>query len=327
MVSQSSTFIGVKETGALETAEIIFEVQDSAGISVDLNHAVTVNFSFGSSPGGSEFLFPSSAETNALGRVSVILNTGTIAGVVHIIAEINTGSQTIKSQPVLIAIHGGFPDPGHFHVASDKLNYPAWGIVGYSIPFTAYAGDKYSNPVRPGTIIYFNTTSGIIGGSNFTGEMGTATVTLLTQPFPDHQVDGSGFFEVTAATSDENTNNISISTVRLLSGFPVFSNISPSTVDVPNGGSQTITFILSDINGNPLSEGQSINVSVETEGDVSIAGDIDLNIPDTQSPSWTNFSFVVIDAVDTVNVAQISITFETSGDNGSLKTSISGVTR
>ena len=85
----------------------------------------------------------------------------------------------------MIAIYGGFPDPNHYAVASDKLNYPNYGIIGVEIPFTAFVGDKYSNPVRPGTSVYFETTSGIIDGSNTTDNLGRATVTMLTQPFPD----------------------------------------------------------------------------------------------------------------------------------------------
>jgi len=42
-----------------------------------------------------------------------------------------------------------FPIRDHFAVASEKLNYPAYGLIGYEILFTAFAGDKYSNPVRP----------------------------------------------------------------------------------------------------------------------------------------------------------------------------------
>ncbi len=167
-----------------------------------------VNFKFGSSPSGGEYLYPASVESNALGRASVTLNTGTIAGVAQVIAEFTVNKIKVRSKPVLIAIHGGFPDPGHFAVAAPKLNYPEYGIIGFEIPFTAFVGDKYTNPVRQGTSVYFEATSGIIEGSNLTDDLGRSTVTLLTQPFPNLNEAGfgPGFFKVTSSTIDENNN-------------------------------------------------------------------------------------------------------------------------
>ncbi len=325
LYSQSADNIGVKESGSAETARIVFEVQDSSGKAIDLNHAVTVNFLFGSQPGGGEYLFPNSAETNALGRAEVVLNTGTIAGVVQIVADINTPTGIIKSKPVLIAIHGGLPDQGHFGVASDKLNYPVYGIIGFKIDFTAYVGDKFSNPVRTGTAVYFNATSGIIEGSNLTTELGTATVTLLTQPFPNDPVYGPGFFTVTASTADENLNTITTQSVRLASGSPIIT-ITPTTVNIDNGGSQVFNYTCADFNGNPLSEGTSIKVS--TEGDIDVVGDIDVKLPDTQSKSYTTFSFIAFDTrSDTLNAQQAAITIKTTGQNGEDQLTITGTSK
>ena len=325
---QSVTSIGVKESGTNETAQIIFELLDSTGVPIDFNNSVLVNFNFGSSPGGGEYLYPSSAYSNSIGRVSVTLNTGTKAGVAQIIAEFTINGITVKSKPVLIAIHSGFPDQAHFEVASEKLNYPELGIIGYEIPFTAFVGDKYSNPVRPGTSVYFETTSGIIAGSNLTDDLGRSTVTLLTQPFPnlDESGCGPGFFRVTASTVDENDNNIQISTIRLLSGLPQIS-VTPSTFDISNGGSQAFNYTVSDGNGNPLSEGQKISVTV-SEGDLDVSGDIDITLLDTQSKIFTMFSFTAYDAVpDTVRLHQAIIDISTSGPNGDKKYSIYGAAR
>jgi hypothetical protein len=49
-----------------------------------------------------------------------------------------------------MAIHGGFPDEGHFAVALAILNFPYMELLVLDNSFTAFAGDKYSNPVRPG---------------------------------------------------------------------------------------------------------------------------------------------------------------------------------
>lgn len=327
LFSQSSSFIGVKESGDIETAELVFEVQDSSGNPIDINHAVTVNFSFGSAPGGGEYLDPASAETNALGRATVTLNSGYVSGAVQIIARFTYRGNTIQSRPVAMAIHGGFPDENHFHVASEKLNYAAYGIVGFSIPFSALVGDKYSNPVRPGTIVYFSTTSGVIGGSAMTGDNGVATVTLLTQPLPNHPTYGPGFYVVTAATANENNDEITTQTVRLSSGFPIIT-VNPTTINIQNGGSQTFSYTVGDVNGNPLTEGTSITVDAETDGSVDLVGDINIELPDTQSPIFTSFQFTAFDTnADTTNVQPIKIRIATSGENGNLALEIFGTTR
>ena len=326
LYSQSATSIGVKESGAQEAAQIIFEVLDSSGIPITYENKVFVRFSFLSNPGGGEYLYPDSVETNSLGRVTVTLNSGTVAGVVQLLASIESQGSLIQSRPVLISIFGGLPDSNHFDVASEFLNYPAYGLVGYVIPFTAYVGDKYSNPVRPNTTVYFSTTSGIIGGSAQTEENGAATVELITQPFPNHSQWGPGFFEVTASTVDENSQIIYTHSVRLLSGDPVL-NISPSTINIENGGSQTFTFKVSDINNNPLVKGTNISVSVE-EGDIALFGDIDITLPDTQSGVYTQFIFIASDSEPgTTDPKNAVITIQCSGPNGDASLSITGISR
>ncbi len=324
LYSQSTEGIGVKESGATEAAQLTFQVLDASGIPISSSNAVNLNFSFGSSPDGGEYLYPTTVKTNTLGRATVTLNTGIKAGVTQVIAQIINGSQIIKSKPVLISIYGGLPDQGHFEIASAKLNYPEYGIVGYSIPFTAFVGDKYSNPVRTGTSVYFETTSGIIEGSNVTDNLGTATVTLLTQPFPNNPT--PGFFTVTASTIDENLTTITTQTVRLLSGKPQIT-VNPTTFDIDNNGSQIFNYTVSDGNGNPLSEGTSISVTV-SEGNLKVEGDIAVKLPDTQSKSYTMYSFTAYDSKpDTVNSAKGIIMIQTSGPNGDAQYSISGVSK
>lgn len=326
LYSQSASFIGVKESGSLESAELVFEVRDSSGVLIDIDHAVDLSFSFGATPGGGEYLYPASVRTNALGKASVTLNTGTIAGVVQIIAQASIDGNNIRSKPILISIFGGFPVDNLFYVACEKLNYPFLGIIGKDIPFTAYVGDKYNNPVRPGTAVYFTANYGIIGGSELTGDAGTATVNLLTEPWPSDPVFGAGFFKVTASTADENLNTISTETVRLLSGVPIL-NVSPTSFNLDNGGSQTFTYTVMDVNGNPMSEGQSIGVKIESEN-VELAGAIDFKFPDTQSKSFTSFSFTAFDAKpDTVFVENVNIEISTTGPNTDSKIVLTGTAR
>jgi len=322
-VSVSS--IGVRESGSQEVAEITFEVQDSMGVPVDVEHAVTVDFELGSSPGGGEFLSPLSAETGPNGKVSTSIFSGTVSGVVQVMASVDEGGTVIRSLPVAIAIHGGLPDSTHFSIAVEKLNFPGYNIYGLTDGITAYVGDKYGNPVRPETAVYFTTTGGIIEGSALTDLMGRASVDLMSaDPKPLHPVYGAGFATVTARTADENQNTIETNGIVLFSGIPQIS-VNPTSFNIANGGSQSFFYTVSDQNGNPLAGGTSIRVAVET-GDVEAVGNTDITLPDTQSPAWTNFGFSLVDsAPDTNQVNNVSVKISTTGPNGNLEVSVSGI--
>ncbi len=327
LLSQSVKSIGVKESGAEETARITFVVQDSAGVPIDLAHSVDVYFKFGANPGGGEVLSPTVVKTNIAGQAAVNLTSGTKAGVVQIIAEITLGTKKITSLPVAIAIHGGLPDFAHFSIAPEKVNFPGYNIFGLQNPITAYVGDKYANPVRPLTSVYFTTTGGIIEGSIQTNTQGIGTSNLISAfPQPTHPIFGPGFATITATTADQNSTNISRETVVLFSGIPQMDASPTTSFTIPEGGLQAFSYTVSDQFSNPLAGSTSIKVSVDGE-DVKAQGDIDITLPDTQSRSWTQFNFVVWDAkVDTTNsLSPVVITIKADGPNGKIQKTLSGM--
>lgn len=326
LLSQSTTFIGVQQSGSIEVARLTFQVVDSAGNRVDLANSANVKFRFATSPNGGEFLSHDSVATDTAGTATVYVTSGTRAGVCQVIAEFFVNNRLVRSTPVALAIHGGLPDLAHFSAAPSLLNIPGWHILGIEDAITAYVGDKFSNPVRPNTVVYYNTTGGIIGGSALTDEMGRATVNLMSAaPQPIHPTLGPGFATVTCHTADENNQTITTNTIVLFSGPPILS-ISPTTFDIPNRSAQSFTYTLMDLNGNPMAGGTTISVTGEGEG-ISLRGSTDVTIPDTQSPAWTQFSFTLID-VDTVNFARpVFISVVTNGPNGSARVDISGTVR
>lgn len=319
--SQSLTNIGIHESGSPEAANLVFEVQDANGKPVDALHQVTLNYRMGSSPGSAEYLFPLSSKTNAYGLATVSVNSGTKAGVVEVIAETTVDGRVIRSTPVAIAIYGGMPNINHFYVACEKLNYGYLGIVGKPIEFSAYIADKYSNPVRPGTTVYFETTSGIIAGSAQTDDKGVATVTLLTEPWPNHPDYGQGFFVVTARTVDENHTPISVSTKRLLSGLPAIMDITPTTFDIPNGGSQGFVFTVTDINGNPLASGSTISVSTDGGSAKVFGGSVNMADSYTPANGTTIFRFEIADGnVDEIKLAGLAVTVSVTAGGTTVST-------
>ncbi len=328
MFAQSTTNLGVQNSGSAVTGNITFQVVDSLGNPIDLEHSSLIRFSFGARPNGGEFLSPTFAFTDSIGKASVILTSGTIAGVVQVMAQIDLSSRNIASLPVAYTIVGGLPNQAHFGIASQYLNFPGYNIFGLTNQITAYLGDKYGNPARTATSVYFTTDGGIIEGSAQTSSQGAGSVRLLSaEPRPPiHPILGAGFATITASTGDDNSQTISKSLNVLFSGYTVVT-MSPSSFNIPNGGSQDFTYEVKDQNGNPLAPGTSIAVAVDGEN-VKTTGETLLTLPDTQSKSYTKFRFTVYDSVDTLDIPKaITVKLNATGPNGAGMISISGVSR
>jgi hypothetical protein len=85
--------------------------------------------------------------------------------------------------------------------------------------------------------------------------------------------------------------------------------------------------MVSDQNNNPLAKGTRISASVE-EGDIILYGDIDITLPDTQSETYTQFTFTAIDSEPgTTDPKNAIITIQCSGPNGDESLSIFGISR
>ncbi len=326
----SRTEIVVKETGGFQQSEITFVVTDSVGVPLDANNFTQVQFILGGSPGGGEVVNPATATTNASGTVKTTLTSGTVSGVAQVIAEITKpGGEVIRSRPVNVVIRSGLPSEDHFSVASERLNYPGYNIFGLENTITAFVGDRYGNFVPPGTSVYFTTDGGLIEGAAQTDNLGKASARLVSAlPRPNHPTLGPGFAIVTARTVSETNATIEKSAVVLFSGIPTIS-ASPSVVNVPNGGSQTIQFTVSDQNGNPLAGGTSINVEVQGEN-MRVIGDVNVTMPDTQvrGQGTTQFQFTITDdEPDEENPEQVQVTIKADGPNGIATLTLTGITR
>ena len=239
-------------------------------------------------------------------------------------AQIISDTKTIRSKPIFFTIYGGFPVPERFAVASDKLNYPYWGVLNKEITFTALLGDKYSNPVRSNTAVYFNATSGVIGDFVYTDNLGRATSTLATFGYPVELDEGPGYFRVTASTITEDSVTIYTSTTRLLSYHPIISNVSPTTFAITNGGSASFSFSVRDFHGNPISSDHTISFGVEGALAVSPTS---IKVPDALygGTNITDFTFTIGDSdSDKIEPGTAAVTINVSGPFGTFTYSIEG---
>ncbi len=308
LVSAKPNEISISGVGGTQTSQIVWQVLDSLGFPLDIGHKDTVTFEItNASVLGGAYVTPVQAVTDGTGKVSTTVNSGTVAGTIQLAARlVRPDGEVIQSQPVLITVDGGFPDQAHFTFGVDAsnsgtLNFAGYDWFGRRDQIIAQAGDKYGNPVHPGTAIYFTSTwGGIATAAGYTDASGQATATLLSgNPLPhtsglDTTLFGSskdpllpildaaygypndptyfgagtGYGYAKASTYGQDSTLVSDSTLILFSasaGPVLFNNSSAPLVGdtIVNGGAIKIPVHISDRFGNPLESGTTVSVTVK----------------------------------------------------------------
>ncbi len=345
------TAIAVKGVGGSETTTLTWEVRDSLGLPVDISHAIQLTFTIANGPGGGEFLSPSVVTTNSNGQAIMTLSSGVRAGVVQVVATGTVASGTVSTSPVRVVINGGFPDQTHFTVAAHFYNLPILGTMGVHSPITVLVGDRWSNPVAPGTAIYFSSTAGVIQPTVFTNADGQGSADLISgnpSPLGSHAApvnglrpSGDGYHYIAAKTVGQGGSTVLDSILVLWSGASIISGFAPTTFNIPNAGSQTFTFTVADVLGHPLSAGTTIAViaaippppdPTATQNQVIVTfglnGSLVLNDVLVPGPGTTQFSCRLSDGntvlVDSAGT-RTTLTVFVNGANGQATFTIDGL--
>ncbi len=318
-------------TGGTETSSLLFEIKDSLGVPVDSSYRV--RFSLNNAPAGT-FISPDSGLSDpSTGNIGATVHSGTVAGVVQIVATVVSPTTLITSTPVFIVVHSGLPDSTHFSVNTTRLNVPGQDIDNELATIGVDVGDKYANPVATNTAIYFTTRIGIISGSAFTAADGTASATLRSAD----PRSANGFGYAIARTTGINGVVVTDSVKILFSGNPQLSFNPPiaSFAVAAGGHSADITFTLHDENGNPLASGTQISVTLQYTApsgsniNLGVTGNTGVTLGDTQTsgPGTTQFSFRVVDQTEGGVPSQIPATviiLVTSPNGGPSEIQLSG---
>jgi hypothetical protein len=237
------------------------------------------------------------------------LNSGTVSGPARVVAQVQGTS--IFSGPVEVTILGGPPDAAHFCVVTEKLNLHAFGIAGVEDMITAYVGDQYGNPVQNGTAVWFSTECGIIQSGAGNTESGITANTLVScAPWPT--VTQAGLFYAHAWTIDGAGGMIRDSVSVLWSGTTILS-LTPTSFNIPEGGSESFTLTVCDLYNRPLTEGTTISISADAG---KLHAPSSIKIPDTQSSDWIHFDFSLCDNPDDTVATSCEIAVEVTSDNG-----------
>ncbi len=329
-VGVTTVSLAVFGVGGTESAVITFEARDSLGSPILPTRADTVTFAISGIPAnGGAYITPTSAITNTAARVSTVVQSGSVAGAIQIVASLrrDTDGVLVSSTPMKVLIHGGLPDQTHFGLGANPINVPGFYKIGQTSSITAIVGDRYGNPVAPGTAVYFgNPEQGVITASDgYTDQSGFASATLYTGVNHDI-VDGMGY--VHAETVGENNVRIRDSVMVLFSGNAYVANVSaggPLVVD--NTTQATVTFNVWDERLNPLAAGTSITTEIKGASAIVSKPSPTSSLQDVISPFWTSFSVTVSKNVEAspAVTGPFTLTISVNGPNGEGTAELNGV--
>lgn len=170
---------GAGGQGLPETASVTFRLLGQQGLPIANQ---TINFTLTTTVGNITLL-TNSAITNALGEASAIVQSGTIATSVGVIATLD-GTQ-LSSQSEQLNVTTGVPDQDSMTVRPEIANPEAWDYFGEQVAITARLADVFNNPAPDGTAVSFTSEGGQIEGSCIT-TAGSCQVTWTSQnPRPE----------------------------------------------------------------------------------------------------------------------------------------------
>lgn len=154
--------IGVRGSGN-ESSVVTFTISDKYGNPVSDNTAVSFSIY---PPLAGVSVSPSSTTTHD-GKVSPVVNAGTKAGTVRLIATVASVGRSISSGK--ITVFGGVPSQARYAMAADTNVHSGLYHNGLISNITVTVTDRYGNPVVPGTAVYVSCEAGRCGANNDTG--------------------------------------------------------------------------------------------------------------------------------------------------------------
>jgi len=266
--SVSSYFLMIRGGGGTEKSDIKIQVLNRNGTGI--KKAMRVDFTFIQPLGGGEFFAPSSGMTSPTdGTLTTALNTGTKSGTVKFVATVY--GTTIRTNPTLITIRSGPPDPAHFTMGAADCTLPGRMWLGDESRVTVILCDIWGNPV-PKTSVWFSTNQcEIYPGNAETDESG-----LCTNTFRTTEPNDSTYVTITAQTRDSAGTPIYKSIIMTLYGYPQTFSLNPPSgwvIDKINGP-QGILFTLTANDDRGIGMPGTYEYTIHPEGWTDPTGEI-----------------------------------------------------
>lgn len=180
-VSASPETIYLQGSGLTTSSSVVFQVNDRNNSPLP-NQSVTLSLT--TFTGGLTIQGGQSAvtrTTDGSGRVSVLVNSGTVPTPVRVTAALASGVSTVSSN---LAVAVGLPSQLNFSLSQGTMNIEGYNIDGTTNSYTIYAADRSGNPVPAGTTISFWAEGGQISSSSQTklnNAIASTTVSFVSQ--------------------------------------------------------------------------------------------------------------------------------------------------
>lgn len=218
-VTASPEQIYLKGSGLGESSLVTFVVRDSAGNALP-NQNVSLSLLTGAGgvtmedqPVGTAV----SRTSDAQGRVSVRINSGTVPTPVRVQASLTVGvgfgATTVSTVSSNLSVAVGLPSQLNFSLSQQTINIEGFNIDGTTNTYNIIAADRSGNPVPAGTTINFRAEGGQIQASAQTqivsGIARTSVNFVSAQPKPaDGRVTITAYALGEESFEDLNGNNV-----------------------------------------------------------------------------------------------------------------------
>lgn len=238
----STPDIQVHGTGGTDFTTISAFCYDAFGNAAP--EGLPIALSVVSGPGGGEGINgtvgqPVSKLTDASGRVTWTVASGTISGTVRLRAT----AGSVLSTAIHVVVNAG--PPFEISVGSQSCNIQSWNWVNRVNPIVAVIVDAYGNPVPKGTAVYFSTEEGSVGAYDVTEEDGG--VANVEWRSGDPQNDGIVWLYA------ETSGGTVYDSVRFISSSPAASITylsAPNSIAASFAAEAQLVLEVLDINGN-----------------------------------------------------------------------------
>lgn len=180
-ISATPELIYLKGSGFTESSTLVFEVRDRAGNTLP-NRLVVLSLLTKSGGVTLEGGTDTTQQSDANGRVTVRINSGTMPTPVRVEASLTGTSPAVKTVSSNLSVGVGLPSQLNFSLSQQTKNIEGFGIDGTPNTYNIIASDRSGNPVPTGTSINFVTEGGQI----------EAVVQTSTTPVPPAPGTGTG---------------------------------------------------------------------------------------------------------------------------------------
>lgn len=259
-LAATSPDIQVHGTGGVDFTTVTASCYDAFGNAAP--EGLPIALSVVSGPGGGEGINgtvgqPVSKVTDASGRVTWTVASGTISGTVRLRAT----AGSVLSTAIHVVVNAG--PPFEISIGAGSCNIQSWSWVNKVNPVVAVVVDAYGNPVPAGTAVYFSTEEGSVGAYDITEEDGGVANVEWRSGDPQND----GIVWIWAETAGGSVRD----SVAFYSSGPAASVAymsAPATIAASATAQADIVVEVVDINGNWVVEVTPVTMSA-TFGSVS----------------------------------------------------------